>query len=156
MIYQYLGIYVHFSTLCTYLNMGDQQVDKVPHELILNFYKPIATSSYTVREHHLQTTWTWLYDNSPVNQSASPCPCRRASIRHVCHKSQVTDKCCTLTLKYSVTVQLYLQHPLKMVETFTGTPLICAMCYVLLSLLVWCLIAHKVIKVIKQTSWTCQ
>ena len=30
-----------------------------------------------------------------------------------------------------------------MVETFTGTPLLCAMCYVLLSLLVWCVIAHK-------------
>ena len=51
-------------------------------------------SCQSMREHNLQTTCTWLY-NFPLNQSASPCPCRRASIRHICHK------CCTLTLKYS-------------------------------------------------------
>ena len=39
------------------------------------------------------------YNNAPdyitTAQSASPCPCK--------YTSQVTDKCCTLTLKYSGT-----------------------------------------------------
>ena len=59
--------------------------------------------------------------------------------KYTTYLSQVTDKCCTLTLKYS-NIQLYLQHLLQMVETFTGTPLICAMSSFSFSV---CVIVHQ-------------
>ena len=88
----------------------------------------------------MHSTWTWvtIYYNCPVNQSASPCP-----EEQVTYLSQVLK-----LLTHSWVQQLSSwQHLLKVVETFTDTPLISAT-YVegkfrdcLLSLAVWCVIA---------------
>ena len=72
--------------------------------------------------------------------------------KYTTYLSQVTDKCCTLTL----TVQLYWQHLLKMVETFTGTPLICAMSTFSFSVMCHCSSRSSpdcfIINLIKQTA----
>ena len=62
--------------------------------------------------------------------------------KYTTYLSQVTDKCCTLTLKYS-NCPVAFATPLENGWDIYWYPLICAMCYVLLSLLVWCVIAHK-------------
>ena len=93
-------------------------------------------SCQSMREHNLQTTW--LY-NFPLNQSASPCSCRRASIRHICHK------CCTLTPKY-----------------YSNCPVVFALFGFSASVKCYCWSlsmsshAYFIINPIKQTAWTRQ
>ena len=115
----------------------------------------------TVWEHHLQTTWTWLNYNCPVNQSASPCPCRITSIQCT-SLSQLTDKCCTITPKYS-NCQIVLATPIEDGWDIYWYPT--NLCYVscfTFSFSVMCHCSSRsspdcfITNLIKQTAWTCQ